>query len=49
MTHLLVPALHAAVALGQVDGIAVAVGEDLHLDVARPLNEALEQHPVVAK
>ena len=36
LDHLLVAALHRAVALEQVDAVAVAVGEDLHLDVARP-------------
>ena len=35
LDHLLVPALHRAVALAQVHGITVAVGEHLDLDVAR--------------
>ena len=40
---LLAAALHGAVALAEMDGVAEAVGEDLHLDVAavddRPLGE----------
>ena len=35
LDHLLVAALEGAVALEQVDDVALAVGEDLHLDVAR--------------
>ena len=34
--HLLVPPLHRAVALEEMDRIAVVVGENLRLDVARP-------------
>jgi hypothetical protein len=33
--HLLVAALQRAVALAQMDGVALAVAEDLDLDVAR--------------
>ena len=47
--HLLVPALEGAVALEHVHHIAVAVGEDLDLDVAWPLQIGLEQHPLVAE
>src|SRR5690606_3140088 len=39
--HLLVAALHRAVALAQVDGIALAIGEHLDLHVARVLQELL--------
>jgi hypothetical protein len=39
--HLLVAALHGAVALKEVHGAAVAVRKDLHLDVPRPLDVAL--------
>src|SRR5262249_5781325 len=42
LDELLVAALDRAVALAQVDDIAVAVGEDLHLDVARVLAVALD-------
>ena len=32
-----------------MDGVAVGVGENLHLDVARMLDEAFHVHGVVAK
>ena len=47
--HLLMPSLHRAVALEQVHGVAVPVGEHLHLDMARVGQVALEQHAVVAE
>ena len=47
--HLLVAALHRAVALEQVDAVAVRVGEDLDLDVARAGDVLLDQHVVVAE
>ena len=47
--HLLVPALHAAVALEQVDDVAVRVAQQLHLDVLGPVEEALDEHGAVAK
>ena len=47
--HLLVPPLHRAVALGQMDAPALAVGEDLDLDVPRPRDVALDEHMVVAE
>lgn len=48
-TYLLVAALHAAVALVQVHDVAVVVGEDLHLHVARVLNQLLHKHAAIAK
>ena len=45
--HLLMAALHGAVALMQVHDVAVAVREDLHLDVARLLDEALDPAALV--
>ena len=42
LDHLLVAALDRAVALAEVDHVAVAVGEHLHLDVARVVQIALE-------
>src|SRR5205807_9687547 len=42
LDQLLVAALDRAVALAQVDDVPVAVGEHLHLDVARVLEVALE-------
>eukprot|EP00754_Rhynchopus_humris_P021547 Rhum_TRINITY_DN14749_c16_g1::Rhum_TRINITY_DN14749_c16_g1_i1::g.116667::m.116667 len=45
--HLLVAPLHGAVALEEVHAVAVLVAEDLHLHVARRLDETLEQHAVV--
>ena len=42
LDELLVPALDRAVALAEVDDVAVRVGEDLHLDVTRILEVALD-------
>jgi hypothetical protein len=47
--HLLVAALHGAVALAQVDGVALAVGQHLDLHVARVLQELLHVDHVVAE
>ena len=41
LEHLLVPALHRAVALAEGDDVPVRVGEELDLDVARALEVAL--------
>ena len=49
LEHLLVAALHRAVALEQVDAGAEAVGEHLDLDVPRLQHVLLDQHPVVAE
>ena len=49
LDHLLMAALDRAIALEQMDRVAVRVGEDLHLDVARPGQVLLDQHPVVAE
>ncbi len=43
------PALHAAVALEEVDRITEGVREDLDLDVTRPRYVALQQHALVAE
>ena len=40
--HLLMAALHRALALAEVDDVAVLVAEDLHLDVARIDDDLLE-------
>ena len=42
-------ALHRAVALEQVDAVALGVAKDLDLDVARALHVLLDQHRVVAE
>ena len=42
LDHLLVTALHRAVALVEMDDVAVLVAEDLHLDMAGPLDHLLE-------
>src|SRR6185437_1497446 len=42
LVHLLVAALDRAVALAQVDHVAVAIGQHLHLDVTRVVQIALE-------
>src|SRR5208283_148635 len=39
--HLLMPALHRAVALAQVHHVAIVVGEHLELDMPRPLQKLL--------
>lgn len=49
LDHFLVAPLHGAVALVQVDHVAGAVAENLHLDVARTLDELLDEHGPVAK
>src|SRR5258705_13850045 len=41
--------LHRAIALEKIDGFALAVAEYLDLDVARALQVALDQHPLVAE
>jgi len=46
---LLVAALHRAVTLEQVDRVAGVIGENLHLDVPRLVDEALDEHRAVAE
>ena len=47
--YLLVPSLHAAVSLKQIHSIAHLVGKDLDLDMARALNEPLQQNALISK
>ncbi len=47
--HLLVAALQRAVAFMQVDDVALAVAEDLHLDMTRTGDVALDQHARIAE
>ncbi len=49
LPDLLVPALQRAVALAEVDGVALAVAEHLDFDVARPREIFLEVDGVVAE
>ena len=49
LDHLLVAALDGAVALVEVEDIAVTVTEDLHLDVLRARNVFFEEHGGVAE
>ena len=49
LDDLLVPALHRAVALEEVHHLARAVGQDLHLDVARVDDRLLDEHGRVAE
>jgi hypothetical protein len=49
LDHLLVAALDRALALAEVDDVAVLVGQHLDLDVARLLDELLDEHAVVAE
>ena len=47
--HLLVTALHRAIALEQMNAMPLPVGKHLHLDVARALHILFNQHRRVAK
>lgn len=47
--HLLVAALHGAVPLVEVHGRTGAIGQDLHLDVARPQHGLLDEHGRIAE
>ena len=49
LDHLLVPALHRALAVEQVQHVALAVADDLDLDVARRSEVALQEHVVRAE
>ena len=49
LQHFLVSSLHRAIALEQVDRVAVRIGEHLDLDVARRRQVFLDQHAVVAE
>ena len=49
LDHLLVAALHRAVAHAERPRRAVTVGDDLHLDVPRAGDQPLEEHDVVAE
>ena len=49
LDDLLAPALRRAVALAQVQGLALAVGKDLDLDVAAAFDQALQHQLTVAK
>ena len=47
--HLLVASLDRALALPQVDAMAMRIAQHLNLDVARLLDELLDEHPVVTE
>jgi hypothetical protein len=49
LQHLLMAALHRAVALEEIDCVAVRIAEHLDLDVPRRGQVLLQQHPVVAE
>ena len=49
LDHFLVAPLHRAVALEEIDSAAVLVAEDLHLDVARRREVALDEQAVVGE
>src|SRR3989454_583769 len=49
LDHLLVPALDGALALVEVDDVALRVAQHLHLDVARADDRLLDVDPVVAE
>jgi hypothetical protein len=46
---LLMATLEGALALAEVKGLALPVGQDLHLDVTRSFDETLDDHRVVAE
>ena len=43
LNHLLIAPLHGAIALTPIDHVPEAVAEDLHFDVASPLDKFLEK------
>ena len=47
--HFLVPALHRAVALKQIDAVPMRIGKHLNLNVARALHIFFDQDRIVAK
>src|SRR6516225_8283927 len=49
LDQFLVPPLHRAIALAEMDRIAVAIAEHLDLDVARIFDRAFEDHAAVAE
>ena len=49
LDELLVAPLHGAVAVAQVNDVSMPVGENLHLDVARPLHELFQVQLALAK
>ena len=49
LDHLLVPALQRAIALAEMDDVAVRVGKDLKLDMARRGDVFLDQDPTGAE
>ncbi len=49
LEHLLVAALHGAIALAKMDAQTDGVEEDLDLDMAAPFDEPLEDQPAVAE
>ena len=49
LDHLLMAALHGAVALVEVQDVPVLIAQDLHFDVLRAADEALEEDGVVAE
>ena len=49
LDHLLVAALDGAFALAEIDDVAVLVAQHLDLDVARVLDELLDEHAIVAE
>lgn len=46
---LLMPPLHGAVALKQVDRVSLSISEDLHFDVTRSVQEPLNEHRAISK
>ena len=49
LDHLLMAALQRTIAFEQMHDVAVIVAKDLHFDMARLLDEFLNQHPLIAE
>jgi len=49
LDNLLVTSLHGAVGFKEMDGVAFTIREDLHFDMARPLEETLDEDGSVAE
>ena len=49
LDHLLVVTLDRAFALEQMNEVSVRIAGELHFEVARPLDQLFEQHPLVAE
>src|SRR5206468_5468497 len=49
LDHLLVATLDRALALAEMNDVAARIAQHLDFDMARPLDEALDEHPSIAE